>query len=296
MSLQATFQSMRPPFLVLTPACVLLGIASAGLSEPTLSALPIVLALVGAVSAHISVNTFNEYFDFKSGLDATTERTPFSGGSGSLVQTPAAASWVLASAVITLLLTVMIGLYFLISAGLAIVPIGLLGLVIIITYTSWLNRNPWLCLIAPGLSFGPLMVVGTQVALTGHLATTALWLSLPPFFLVNNLLLMNQLPDIDADRAAGRHHFPIAYGVAASIRLFGLQLLAAGIAVVLLPTAVGLSYWSLLGLLPWLAGVASFMGARQFGGQIEQLLPAMGMNVAAAVVTPAVIALALLLS
>ncbi len=40
------------------------------------------LALLGAFLAHISVNTLNEYFDFKSGLDLETIKTPFSGGSG----------------------------------------------------------------------------------------------------------------------------------------------------------------------------------------------------------------------
>ena len=48
----------------------------------------LMLVLIGAVSAHISVNTFNEYFDFLSGLDAKTVKTPFSGGSGALVENP----------------------------------------------------------------------------------------------------------------------------------------------------------------------------------------------------------------
>jgi len=42
------------------------------------------LALLGAFLAHVSVNTLNEYYDFKSGLDLETIRTPFSGGSGAL--------------------------------------------------------------------------------------------------------------------------------------------------------------------------------------------------------------------
>ena len=55
----------------------------------------VVRVFIGAISAHIGVNTFNEYADFKSGLDSLTRRTPFSGGSGSLPQNPALATAVL---------------------------------------------------------------------------------------------------------------------------------------------------------------------------------------------------------
>jgi hypothetical protein len=48
----------------------------------------VLLIFIGALFAHISVNTLNEYFDFKSGLDLTANKTPFSGGSGALPNTP----------------------------------------------------------------------------------------------------------------------------------------------------------------------------------------------------------------
>ncbi|MGM0426211.1 MAG: hypothetical protein ACQEQ7_03115 [Thermodesulfobacteriota bacterium] len=73
---------MRVPFLILTPACVLLGLATADWSSSTIHPLYGVVTLIGAMAAHISVNAFNEFFDFKSGLDFRTRRTPFSGGSG----------------------------------------------------------------------------------------------------------------------------------------------------------------------------------------------------------------------
>ena len=39
-----------------------------------------VLAFIGLLLAHISVNTLNDYFDYRSGIDLETRRTPFSGG------------------------------------------------------------------------------------------------------------------------------------------------------------------------------------------------------------------------
>ena len=60
---------MRVPFLVLTLSCVLLGLGVAVWTSGEVSALQVVLAFIGAVCAHISVNSLNEYFDFRSGLD-----------------------------------------------------------------------------------------------------------------------------------------------------------------------------------------------------------------------------------
>ena len=73
---------MRLPFLILTPACVFLGVATAYRTNGSVDLFNVLLALLGALAAHISVNSFNEYSDFKSGLDEKTSRTPFSGGSG----------------------------------------------------------------------------------------------------------------------------------------------------------------------------------------------------------------------
>jgi len=103
---------MRLPFLVLTPACVLIGVSTAYMAGVQINLFYAVLALAGGVLAHISVNAFNEYFDFKSGLDASTERTPFSGGSGTLPENPEKASYALYTAIITLVLVFIIGLYF----------------------------------------------------------------------------------------------------------------------------------------------------------------------------------------
>ena len=82
------FGPMRLPFLILTPACVLLGLGTAVWSAGRVNIFYFIAALIGAIFAHIRVNAFNEYFDFRSGLDSCTERTPFSSGSGTLPGKP----------------------------------------------------------------------------------------------------------------------------------------------------------------------------------------------------------------
>jgi 1,4-dihydroxy-2-naphthoate octaprenyltransferase len=198
---------MRAPFLVLDPAIVLLGIGAAAWQQ-VLQGQPVhinwgyaVLVLIGSLAAHISVNALNEYFDFKSGLDFRTMKTPFSGGSGTLPAKPEMANAALATGLISLGIAGLIGIYFLVVHGWALLPLGLLGLIVIVVYTTWLTRNWLLCLVAPGLGFGPLMVMGTAFALTGTYTWTAFVASLVPFFLVSDLLLLNQ--SVEEEGAAG---------------------------------------------------------------------------------------------
>ena len=284
---------MRLPFLILTPACVLVGLGTAIWTSGKVSIIHFVLALVGAMGAHISVNAFNEYFDFKSGLDARTRRTPFSGGSGTLPGKPAMAGQALATAVIALAITGAIGLYFVFSRGWALLPLGLLGLVTVFAYTPWMARYPLLCLLAPGLGFGPLMVMGTHFCLTGEYGWTPFVASLVPFFLVNNLLLLNQFPDVEADRSVGRRHFPIVIGRRASSLIYGAFLLLTYVSIVLGVLLDLLPVTSLLGLLTLVLAVPASIKAYRHANDIEKLMPALGMNVLLNIVTPVLVAIGL---
>lgn len=138
---------MRGPFLLLTPACMALAIVLAWLSTDHAGSAwgwHALLALVGALSAHVSVNALNEYVDFRSGLDQQTQRTPFSGGSGTLPAQPALASTALWTGLISLSVTGAIGVFFLASwpgSAIELAPLGLLGLLLIVAYTPWVTRR-----------------------------------------------------------------------------------------------------------------------------------------------------------
>ncbi|WP_430460547.1 prenyltransferase [Thalassolituus sp. LLYu03] len=295
-SAQTVLQTARGPFLILAPVCVLAGVAAALLQpDVQLNWLSLALILAGALAAHISVNMLNEYLDFRSGLDLNTQRTPFSGGSGALPGDPAAAKAVLVGGIATLVLTGLIGLYFLASGAWGLLPLGLAGLIVIVTYTRQINRSPWLCLVAPGFGFGLAMVAGSGYAL-GAADSPALWLAaLLTFFLVNNLLLLNQYPDIEADKAVGRYHFPIAYGVEKSTRMYALFVLGAALSVVVGVVGGWFPLWSLLALLPLLLSVKALSGARQLGAAIGTQPQFMAANVMATLATPTVLGLTLLL-
>lgn len=289
--LAAALGPMRAPFLLLVPVCVLLGWAAAIYDGHAVDAVHLALAAAGALAAHIAVNALNEYEDFRSGLDFHTERTPFSGGTGVLPSHPDKAHYALIVALGALCIVVAVGAYFIRLRGPGIFPLGLAGVLIIVMYTRWLTRSPLLCLLAPGIGFGPLMVLGVYYVLTGVYGVTALLVSLLPLFMVSDLLLINQFPDREADRWAGRNHLLLAWGSPAGVLVYGIFLCAAYVSVVLgvmlgvLPPPVLLS----LATVP-LAALA-FRGLRRHQDTVPALVPHMAQHVALTLVTPLLLAL-----
>ena len=80
----------------------------------------------------------------------------FSGGSGALPADPAAAGAVRVLGLGTLAVCVAIGLYLARVAGAGILLVGIPGVLLVLAYTPWLTRHPWLCLAAPGIAAGDL--------------------------------------------------------------------------------------------------------------------------------------------
>lgn len=245
----AVIRASRPNFLVLAPLCVGLGFAIAWQQGQSPVLLDTVLVFVGAILAHAAVNLLNEYEDFTSGLDMITQRTPFSGGSGALPDVPSAANRVLWASLGTLGLVVAIGVYFLWLRGLPMFVLGAAGVVLVITYTRWITRSPWLCLLAPGIGFGPIMVLGTLIALGAKLDATSIICATVALLLVSELLLINQIPDAEADRKIGRRHLVITLGTTAAAKLVSWLLLASYALIVCAALTGFLPSWSLLTLL-----------------------------------------------
>ncbi|MFN2362248.1 MAG: prenyltransferase [Marinobacter sp.] len=285
----AIVRASRPNFLVLAPLCAGLGVALAWQQGEPPALMDTLLVLMGAVLAHAAVNLLNEYEDFISGLDLVTQRTPFSGGSGALPELPSAAKRVLFAAFGALALVVAIGLYFIWLRGLPMLVPGAAGVLLVLTYTRWITRSPIICLLAPGLGFGPVMILGSLVALDARMDPTALTISVISLLLVSELLLINQIPDADADRQVGRRHLVITLGKPAAARFAGIMLLAsygvlaAGLAASWLPA------WSALALAPLPAALWVAFRLPTLLADPQQLNTVLGMNVAVLLATMALL-------
>ena len=277
--------TLRPPFLLL--ALVTVALAAALTPSALLLDSDWLLVLLGALAAHGAVNVLNEYADFHSGLDLHTERTPFSGGSGYLPTHPHAAPAALVLGLTLLLLTVLIGLWLSWRTGPGLLPVGIAGVLLVAGYTPWITRNRWLSLLAPGTGFGLLMLLGSQRVLAGEYTAAGLAAGVVLWALINNLLLLNQLPDCDADRRVGRDNLALRYGPALTRRVYAANWLLALLGLLLAVLAGWLPVASLLALPAFALGLHSLWHCRPDG----DLLPALRSNVLQSLLVPGLMAL-----
>ncbi len=200
----------RPQYLLLPVVLVLLGTAIAW-KDGAVNVGYAVVALVGMLLCHISVNVLNDYFDFKSKVDLKTIKTPFSGGSGILPAGRLKPKQVFWYGTICFILAVPIGIYFTIVQGWLLLPLLFLGALCIILYTPIILKHSfpeW----SPGVGLGTLPVLGAYFVQTGHYTWPAVVAAVPSGLLVLNLLLLNEFPDAEADKTAARQTLPITMG------------------------------------------------------------------------------------
>ena len=215
-------RASRPPFLLLTPAILFLAWAMVVAEGGEVSFERLALITLSALSAAIASNLLNEFFDFKSGLDQQTTPTPFSGGSQALVQSPVMLEGVKWVGLLCVSVSVWSGLALVAQVGWQLLLLGFLGVALLIAYTPMINKQPWLCLFAPGLGYGLVMFVGAYWALRGDVGGDGVWLFPIPMLLVSALLLLNQFPDAQADASVGRYHAVIAWGRSRAQGIFAL--------------------------------------------------------------------------
>jgi 1,4-dihydroxy-2-naphthoate polyprenyltransferase len=290
----ALLKTARPAFLLLTPCCLSVAVAFAIYESIEIDPVNLALIFLGALAAHISVNMLNEYYDYKIGLDLQTQRTAFSGGSGTLPTSPELAESVFFCGLLCLVFTALIGLYFLLAIGWGLLPVGLSGMLLVYFYSSQITRRPLLCLLAPGLGFGPFMILGAYYILNGHYSFAVLMTSFIMLFVASNLLLLNQFPDLEPDRAAGRLHLPILVGRKNAALVYVLFLVMAYVLLLLSVYLKLLPIYSLLGMFTLFLGIPAAIFVLRFYDNMARLMPALALNVALTLSLPVLISIGLI--
>jgi 1,4-dihydroxy-2-naphthoate polyprenyltransferase len=209
----------RAPFLTATLVPILAGaawVSARSLVQP----FPWVmfgLILVGGIALHVSANTFNDYFDWRSGTDKVNNAyfMPYSGGSRSIELGLISERRLLLVAWIALAIAALAGLPFLIFRGPALLIFGLVGAFSAYYYTApplRLAARKGLGELVVGLNFGPLMVAGTVFALTGSLSWLDFFVGLPIGLFTTAILWINQFPDLEADALTGKTNLVVLLG------------------------------------------------------------------------------------
>ncbi len=271
------FKQIRAPFLILSLVLVLIGIGAAHRDSYS-HWLQAIMLIVGVTLSHISVNLFNELSDYKTKIDEQTSRTPFSGGSGMMQAGKTSPKAVTAAAYAAMILGAAIGFYFCVISSWFILIFMVSGGIAVRLYTSHLAK--WLLgELISGLTLGTFVVLGTYMALTGSLKPGIVLISIPPGILTSLLLFLNEFPDAEADRAGGRHHMVIHYGKEKSARIYVLGLSLTYAFIMVPPFILDVPFTVLIALLTLPIAVKAGATVLKHHSSMQQLVPALGMNV-----------------
>ncbi|MBM4466369.1 MAG: prenyltransferase [Chloroflexi bacterium] len=286
-SIKTWFLEIRGPFLALSLVLAPIGTAIAW-HDGSFHWGHFLLAWVGAILAHVSVNVFNEYFDYLSGLDFETQKTPFSGGSGILTAGLIEPRQTYLLGMACLFIDAVIGTYFVIVRGWGLLPVILLGGLFAYFYTPYLSR--WqIGELAAGLGLGSLVVLGAYFVQTGQYTWEVIVASLAPGFLTANLLLLNEFPDVEADRRVGRRNLVMALGRRNAAWLYTILLACTYLSIVLGVVFRLMPWPALVTLLTVPVAMKAIRGALQHYDDIPRLVPALGANVLTILATDALL-------
>jgi 1,4-dihydroxy-2-naphthoate polyprenyltransferase len=276
-SLMAWVMLPRFHFIPLTVILVSLGTAIAAY-EGFLHWGHFVLALVGSILVHMTVNVINDYHDYVDGIDLNTQRTPFSGGSGVLPSSllkPKQAFWF---ATICLLTAMVIGVYFVLTRGWLLFPLllvaGFSAYFYNVTLSKWFVGE-----LFAGLNFGPLIVMGAYYIQTGRYSWEAFFASLAPGILTANLLFLNEFPDREADQKGGRKHLVIVMGKGGARFLYVALIAASYLCIVIGVVARWMPAMTLIGLGTMVFGWKAARGVLKYYNDSNHLVPVLGINV-----------------
>ena len=286
---------IRAPFLPLALILAFLGTAIAWY-EGVFRLNFALLAAFGLLLTHISVDVFNEYFDYKSGVDLKTQRTPFNGGSGALpggLVTPKQAWWLGLGA---LLAAVPIGIYFVlaIDSGWQLLPLLLVAAACIVLYTPLILKGRWPEW-APGVGLGALPILGAYFVQTGAYTVPALIASVPSGILVHNLLLLNEFPDAEADAAARRKTLPITIGKAKAGVFYSIMTVLVYLWIIGGVVAGKMPAFSLISLLTLPFAIKAIQGVLK-PEDMSKLAPAQASNVLVVLLTQLLLGIGFILA
>jgi len=168
-----------------------------------------------------------ETYDIREDSTAWSEGgNPFSGGSGIVVKGKIAPQQVKRASLAALFAAILLGIFlqFGLKTGPWTLPLGLTGCLAGYYYSTpplrWVKRGFGELII--GFCFGWLPVATAFYLQTGSLHPLIFWLSGPIGCTIFNVILLNEFPDYNGDRQAGKKNLPVRLGLDLAAQIYGV--------------------------------------------------------------------------
>ena len=240
------WQLTRPHTLTAAFVPVLLGTALS--LEVTTFNIPMFIAmLVACILIQAATNMFNEYYDYKNGLD--TEESV--GIGGAIVRDGIQPKTIMQIALSLYAISVLIGIYICMNSSWYLALIGIVGMLVGYLYTGGpmpIAYTPFGELFA-GLFMGMLIILISFFAQAQTITVESIIVSIPSFLLVAAILLSNSIRDLVGDEEFGRRTLAILVGRDNAIKVLAGFFIASYLIVIILVLTKVLTPFALLVLL-----------------------------------------------
>lgn len=236
----------RPHTLTATFAPVILGTVIA-LADTNINWLLFAAMMIACLCLQIATNLFNEYYDFKRGLD-TAESVGIGGG---IVRHGLKPKNVLTVALILYVIAAFIGLYICWATSWWLLAIGVVGMAAGYFYTGGplpIAYTPFGEIVS-GLLMGTGFVLISYFIQAGTVTFEAVMISIPVGILVGMINMSNNIRDIKEDTRGGRKTLPILLGRESAVRFLASNFVFAYVWIIALVIVGAISPWALVVLL-----------------------------------------------
>lgn len=206
---KAWLLAARPKTLWAGACPVVLGVAVA-VADGSFHAFAAMMTLAAALLIQIGTNYCNDYCDFRKGADTHERQGPTRATQAGWVTPMAMRN----ATVLVFTLATLIGLYLIWRGGWPIAAIAVASILSGVLYTAGPYPIGYIGLgdVFVIVFFGPVAVAGTYYLQALDVHATILWLGLTPGLWSTALLTVNNLRDVDQDRAAGKRTLAVRFG------------------------------------------------------------------------------------
>lgn len=214
------WELIRPHTLTAAIVPVLLGTVLA-LLEGKMDFLLFAAMMVASVLIQAATNLFNEYYDYKRGLD--TEKSI--GIGGGIVRHGMTPKLIMSLALSMYGISILLGIYICAASSWWLAAVGSLCMLMGYLYTGGplpISSTPFGELFS-GLFMGFLIILIAFFIQADYISNIAVLVAVPSGILVGLINLSNNLRDHDGDKANGRKTLPIVLGPKNTIYFLGIM-------------------------------------------------------------------------
>lgn len=242
--LKEFFMCTRPHSYPASIAPVLFGATYALGYERKFSILKFILFLLACLLIQAATNLFNEYYDYKHGLDKVDSE----GISGSIVKGNLSPKEVMVGALVLYALAFVFGLILTFMTSVYVLLVGLVCMLAGYFYTGGkypIAYSPFGEVVS-GFFMGTIIIALSFYFQTGYVNADIIVVSLPLFIMIGAILLANNIRDLDNDKESGRRTYAILVGRNNAIKTMAISFIVVYLLNVLFIVTKYASWWNLL--------------------------------------------------